>query len=133
MKAVLRGIWHLSRMTLLWIALGFTLSAILGTLIPHRWWTRLLTPTAFGLLTSIGIASLIEVCSEGTAPLAVELHRQTGALGNAFGFLMAGVVTDFTELSLLWGNLGKRVVGWYLLTTLPQVFLWGMVMNLVVR
>jgi len=130
LKGIGRGTLNLGRMVLFWVALGFTLSAVFGTLIPHGWWSRFLGPTVLGLLTTLGVATAIEICSEGTAPLAVELYRQTGALGNAFAFLMGGVVTDFTELSVLWANLGKRAVGWLLLTTLPQVFLLGMVMNL---
>lgn len=128
-RGIARGSVALSRMVLLWVVLGFTLSAFFGTVIPHGWWSRFLGPTTFGLLLTLGLAAAFEVCSEGTAPLAVELHKQTGALGNAFGFLMAGVVTDVTELSVVWANLGKKVVGWLLLLTLPQVFLLGMVMN----
>ena len=128
-KAVVRGAWGLAQMVLLWVALGFTLSALFGTLIPHGWWGRFLGPTAGGLLLTLGIAAAIEVCSEGTAPLAVELYRNTGALGNAFGFLVGGVVTDFTELSVLWANLGPKTVGWLLLVTLPQVFVLGLIMN----
>ena len=120
-------------MVLLWVAIGFSLSAILGTLIPAAWWGRFLGPGWLGLLATLGLATVIEVCSEGTAPMAVELFRRTGALGNAFAFLMAGVVTDVTELSVVWANLGKKTVGWLLLATLPQVFLWGMVMNMLGR
>jgi uncharacterized membrane protein YraQ (UPF0718 family) len=133
LRAILRGGWALGRMVVFWVALGFTLSAVFGVLLPGHWWGRYLGPSALGLLATLGIATVIEVCSEGTAPLAVELYRRTGALGNAFGFLMGGVVTDFTELSVLWGNLGPKVVGWLLLVTLPQVFLLGMVMNLLWR
>lgn len=130
LRGIARGSLTLSRMMLFWVALGFTFSAVLGTVVPPHWWGRYFGPTLLGLLAALAVATLIEVCSEGTAPIAVELYRQTGALGNAFGFLMGGVVTDFTELSLLWANLGKKAVGWYLLVTLPQVFLWGMALNL---
>ena len=133
LKGIARGTWGLGQMVLLWVALGFTLSAVFGNVIPSTWWSRFLGPTWIGLLATLGLATLFEVCSEGTAPLAVELYRRTGALGNAFGFLMAGVVTDFTELSAVWANLGRAAVGWLLLVTLPQVFLIGMVMNLVGR
>ena len=129
-RGVARGTWELAQMVLLWVAVGFTVSAVLGAVIPQGWWSRFLGPTPLGLLATLGVATLFEVCSEGTAPLAVELYRRTGALGNAFGFLMGGVVTDFTELSMLWGNLGPRAVGWLLLVTLPQVFILGMIMNL---
>ena len=130
LRAILRGAWGLGRMVVFWVALGFTLSALFGVVLPAHWWGRYLGPSALGLLATIGVATVIEVCSEGTAPLAVELYQRTGALGNAFSFLMAGVVTDFTELSVLWGNLGPKAVGWLLLVTLPQVFLLGMLMNL---
>ncbi|MBI3616496.1 MAG: permease [Candidatus Omnitrophica bacterium] len=129
LKGIARGAWGLAQMVLFWVALGFTLSAVMGTTIPHSWWHRFVGPTILGLLTTLGIATAVEVCSEGTAPLAVELYRQTGALGNAFTFLMAGVVTDFTELSVVWTNLGRKTVGWLLVVTLPQVFLLGMLMN----
>lgn len=129
-KGVAAGAWELGQMVLLWVAVGFTLSAILGSVVPQGWWGKFLGPTVGGLLITLGFAAVLEVCSEGTAPLAVELYKKTGALGNAFGFLMGGVVTDFTELSVLWANLGPKVVGWFLLATLPQVFLLGMFMNL---
>ncbi len=116
-------------MVLLWVALGFTLSALFGTVIPQGWWSHFLGPTIPGLLATMAFAAVIEVCSEGTAPLAVELYRRTGALGNAFGFLMGGVVTDFTELSVLWAAMGPRTVFWLMAVTLPQVFLLGMLMN----
>ena len=132
-KGVAQGTAALARMVLFWVALGFTLSAVFGTVVPHGWWNRFLGPGALGLLTTMGIATLFEVCSEGTAPLAVEIYKQTGALGNAFSFLMSGVVTDVTELSVVWANLGKKVVGWMLLITLPQVFFWGIWMNLLGR
>lgn len=129
LRGVARGTWNLSEMVLLWVAIGFTASAVLGAVVPHGWWSRWMGPTAGGLLATMAVATVIEVCSEGTAPLAVELYRQTGALGNAFGFLMGGVVTDWTELSLLWATIGRRTVGWLLLVTLPQVFVLGYLLN----
>lgn len=129
LRGIARGARTLAQMVLLWVALGFVLSAVLGTAIPQGWWGRWLGPTPLGLLATLGVATIVEVCSEGTAPLAVELYRQTGALGNAFAFLMGGVVTDLTELSALWANLGRRAVLWLLVVTLPQVFVIGWVLN----
>lgn len=128
-RGIGRGIWALAEMVVLWVALGFILGAVLGTVIPQGWWSRWLGPTPLGLLVTLGVATVLEVCSEGTAPLAVTLYRQTGALGNAFAFLMGGVVTDYTELSLVWANLGRRTVFWLLAVTLPQVFVVGWLLN----
>jgi hypothetical protein len=133
LRGIFQGAWTLGQMVLFWVSLGFFLSALLGTTIPEGWWSRFLGPTPLGLLATLGVATVLEVCSEGTAPLAVELYKKTGALGNAFGFLMGGVVTDFTELSVVWANLGKKAVGWLLAVTLPQVFLLGMLMNFLGR
>jgi uncharacterized membrane protein YraQ (UPF0718 family) len=65
----------------------------------------------------------------GSAPIAFELYRHTGALGNAFAFLMGGVVTDFTELGALWTNIGRRTVFWLLAVTLPLVLGAGWLLN----
>lgn len=128
-RGVLRGAWGLADMVIPWVALGFALSAVLGTAVPHGWWARWMGPTAVGLLAALGVATVLEVCSEGTAPVAVEIFKQTGALGNAFAFLMGGVITDWTELSALWAAIGRRTVGWLLLVTLPQVLVIGYLLN----
>ena len=69
--------------------------------------------------------------SEGSSPLAFEIYRQTAAFGNAFVFLMAGVVTDYTEIGLLWTNVGKRVALFLPLIAVPQVIVLGIVANIV--
>lgn len=133
LRGIARGAWKLAEMVLLWVAIGFTASAVLGAVVPHGWWMDWMGPTAVGLLVTMVVAAVIEVCSEGTAPLAVEIYRHTGALGNAFGFLMGGVVTDWTELSLLWATIGRRTVGWLLIVTLPQVFVLSYLLNQIRR
>ena len=87
-------------------------------------------PTILGLLVTLLVATVIEVCSEGSAPMAFEIFRQTGALGNSFVFLMAGVVTDYTEIGLLWHNVGKRVAIWLPIVTVPQVIILGIIANM---
>ena len=129
MRGVIRGMIPLGRMVLGWVQLGLALSAIIGGLLPHQTFERFLGPSIGGLALTLVAATVIEVCSEGTAPLAFELYRQTGALGNAFAFLMAGVVTDYTELGALWTNIGRRTVAWLLVVTLPMVIITGLLLN----
>ncbi len=128
-----RGVWQgmlpLGRMVLGWVQLGLVLSAVLGALVPHETFLRFLGPTVGGLLATLGVATVLEVCSEGTAPLAFELYRHTGALGNAFAFLMGGVITDYTELGAVWTNIGRRTVVWMLVVVLPMVLGLGFVLN----
>lgn len=128
-RGVIAGMRSLGRMVLGWVQLGLILSSVIGALIPTGIFERFLGPSLGGLLLTLLAATMIEVCSEGTAPLAFELYRHTGALGNAFAFLMGGVVTDYTELGALWTNIGRRTVLWMLIVTLPLVVAFGLMLN----
>jgi len=132
-KGVLSGAWVLSDMVLWWIILGVLIASIAGAYIPTHFFHRFMGPTLLGLLITLALATVIEVCSEGSSPLAFEIYRQTGALGNSFVFLMAGVVTDYTEIGLLWANVGRRVALWLPVITVPQVIAVGYFANLIFK
>jgi len=129
-RGVIAGMVPLGRMVLGWVQFGLVLSSLIGGLVPHGVFDRFLGPTVAGLFVTLAVAAVMEVCSEGTAPLAFELYRHTGAFGNAFAFLMGGVVTDYTELGALWTNIGRRTVFWLLVITLPLVIVMGVMFNL---
>jgi hypothetical protein len=126
---VLKGTKDLSNMVLWWIILGIFIASLAGAYIPTHFFHRFMGPTLIGLLVTLGLATIIEVCSEGSSPLAFEVYKQTGALGNSFTFLMAGVVTDYTEIGLLWSNVGRRVALWLPVVTVPQVIIIGYIIN----
>lgn len=72
----------------------------------------------------------IQSCTTlSSAPMAFELFKQTGAFGNSFVFLMVGVVTDYTEIGLLWHNVGRKTAIWLPIVTVPQVVLLGWIAN----
>jgi len=127
---VSRGALALSQMVLWWIILGMLLASFAGAYIPVHFFHKFMGPTFLGLGVTLFLATIIEVCSEGSSPLAFEIYRQTGALGNSFVFLMAGVVTDYTEIGLLWANVGRRVALWMPVIAVPQVILLGYLANL---
>ena len=81
------------------------------------------------ILVTLLFATIIEVCSEGSSPIAFEIFAKTGALGNPFIFLMAGVATDYTEIGLLWSNIGKRTAIWLPVVTVPQILLLAAFFN----
>jgi uncharacterized membrane protein YraQ (UPF0718 family) len=130
-RGVASGMVPLGRMVLGWVQLGLILSSVVGTTVPHTVFERFLGPSPVGLLLTLLAAAAIEVCSEGTAPLAYELFRHTGALGNAFAFLMGGVITDYTELGAVWRAIGRRTVLWMLAVALPLVIGMGLLLNAV--
>ncbi len=129
-KGIINGSISLSDMVLWWILIGIGISSLVGAYVPPHFFHKYLSATFGGLIVTLVIATIIEVCSEGTAPLAFEIYRQTGALGNSFVFLMAGVATDYTELGLLWTNIGKKTALWTLAITLPQIIILGYLANL---
>ena len=79
-----------------------------GAYVPDHLFMQYLEPDLPGVLATLVFATVIEVCSEGSSPIAFEVYNKTGALGNAFIFLLAGVATDYTEIGLLWTNIGRR-------------------------
>ncbi|PIS12260.1 hypothetical protein COT70_01875 [candidate division WWE3 bacterium CG09_land_8_20_14_0_10_47_33] len=126
---VFKSVWDLAKMVVWWILLGFFLASVLGAYIPERIFHQFFGPTILGMLATLVLASIIEVCSEGSSPLAFELYKQTGAFGNAFVFLQAGVVTDFTEVGIVLTNIGKRAALALVLVTVPLVLLLGFLFN----
>jgi uncharacterized membrane protein YraQ (UPF0718 family)/YHS domain-containing protein len=133
LKGVLKGAIALSNMVLWWIILGIFIASIAGAYIPVHFFHKFMGPTLLGLVVTLGLATIIEVCSEGSSPLAFEIFRQTGALGNSFVFLMGGVVTDYTEIGLLWTNVGRRTALWVPVISVPQVIFLGYLANLFFR
>ena len=130
-RGVYKGTASLANMVLWWILIGMGLASLVGAYVPQGIFQNYMGATISGLLVTLVIATIMEVCSEGTAPLAFELYRQTGALGNAFVFLMAGVVTDYTEIGLLYFNVGKKVAIWLPIITVPQVLVFGILANII--
>jgi uncharacterized membrane protein YraQ (UPF0718 family) len=119
----------LSKMVVWWVLLGFLMAAIIGAYLPDSIFDNYFGPNILGLAASLLLATVMEVCSEGTAPMAFELFKKTGAFGNSFVFLQAGVVTDFTEIGIITTNIGKRAAIAMILVCVPLVILSGFLLN----
>jgi uncharacterized membrane protein YraQ (UPF0718 family) len=128
-EGIVKGMWRLSEMVLWWILIGFILTSVISAYVPSHWVQNFLGPNFLGLLMTLFFAVILEVCSEGTAPLAFEIYRQTHAFGNSFVFLMAGVATDYTEVGLVWMNLGPRTALWMIGICVPQILFLGWLYN----
>ncbi|MBU0535731.1 MAG: permease [Nanoarchaeota archaeon] len=129
-KGVANGSWALTKMVLWWILIGMILASFARAFVPQDFFMKYMGASMLGLLVTLGIATIIEVCSEGSSPMAFEIFKQTGAFGNSFVFLMAGVVTDYTEIGLIWTNIGKKAAIWLPIITVPQVILLGILFNI---
>jgi uncharacterized protein len=129
-KGTLMGSWALTKMVMWWLVIGMIMAAVARAFIPSHFFMEYMGPTLLGLLVTLFFATIIEVCSEGSAPLAFEIFNQTKAFGNSFTFLMAGVATDYTEIGLIWHNIGRKAAIWLPIITVPQVLILGFIFNL---
>lgn len=123
--------WRDGQMIIKWILFGTVLAAAMRTFVPPEIFQGWFGPTLFGLLMTVLIATVIEICSEGSAPMAGEFVHGAGAPGNGFAFLMAGVATDYTEVLVIREFTKSWKIALCLpLVTVPQVVLLAWIMNM---
>lgn len=121
-----------SRPVLRWILFGIVLAALVRSTIDTESFQTYFGPTLVGLGMTVAVATIIEVCSEGSTPIAADLLTRAEAPGNAFAFLMTGVATDYTEIMVLKETAKSLKFALFLpLVSLPQVLLIAWLLNAV--
>jgi len=120
-----------SRMVVRWILFGVLLASLIRAFIDVSLFQQYFGPTMIGLLFTLVAATIIEVCSEGSAPIAADLMTRANSPGNSFAFLMAGVSTDYTEIMVLKESTRSWKIALFLpLITVPQIFVIAWLINL---
>lgn len=131
--AVLKMFWlglKESKSVLRWVFFGIVLIALIRAFIPAESFSVWFGASASGLLLTLLAATVIEVCSEGSSPIAADLFNRAAAPGNAFTFLMAGAATDYTEIMAVQNTTRSWKIALALpIITVPQVLLIGWLMN----
>ncbi len=89
------------RIVVKWLLVGVVLASLIQTFVETSSLQAWFGPTLAGLAFTLIAATIIEVCSEGSTPIAADLLTRAGAPGNSFAFLMTGVATDYTEVMVL--------------------------------
>lgn len=119
-----------SGMILRWIFFGTVMAAAIRAFVPQEIFGEWFGPTWVGVLLTLGAATIIEVCSEGSSPIAADLVTRASAPGNGFAFLMAGAATDYTEIMALKETTKSWKATFILpLLTLPQVVVISWILN----
>lgn len=119
-----------ARMLLRWLLLGIVIAACIRSFVPPDLFADWFGPSVLGLFTTLLATTIIEVCSEGSAPVASEIVHSAGAPGNGFTFLMAGVSTDYTEIAIVKEFSKSWKTALFIpLVTIPQILLLGYLMN----
>lgn len=119
-----------SRMVLRWILFGVLLASLVRTLMTPDQFGAYFGPTLLGLGLTLVVATIVEVCSEGSTPIAADLLTRADAPGNSFAFLMTGVATDYTEIMVLKDTTKSWKIALFLpLLTVPQVIIIAWLLN----
>ena len=127
---VFRDGYKESKVILKWIFIGTLISSSLAVLLTPEMFQNFFGNDIKGMLLTLFSATVIEICSEGSVPVAADLVNIAGAAGNAFIFLMAGVATDLTEILAIRETMKSWKVAFLLpLITVPQILLFGWLIN----
>lgn len=128
--AIIKNGFAESGMILRWIFLGTLMAAAIRAFVPQEIFGEWFGPTWTGVLLTLLAATVIEVCSEGSSPIAADLVTRAAAPGNGFAFLMAGAATDYTEIMALKETTKFWKATFILpLLTLPQVVVIAWILN----
>jgi len=119
-----------SRMVFRWLFFGLVLATAIRAFVPMDTYQAFFGPTLAGLFMTTLFATIIEVCSEGSTPIAADLVTRAAAPGNGFVFLMAGIATDYTEVMVIKDTTKSWKIALFLpLIALPQVLIIGFILN----
>jgi uncharacterized membrane protein YraQ (UPF0718 family) len=119
-----------SRMVIRWLLFGVLLASAIRAFVSLEDFQTYFGPTLLGLGATLIAATIIEVCSEGSTPIAADLMNRAKAPGNSFAFLMAGAATDYTEVMVIKDTTKSWKTALFLpLLTVPQVVIVAMILN----
>ena len=119
-----------SKMIIKWLLFGVVVASLIRTFMSEEMFASLLGPSLIGMTATLIFATVIEVCSEGSAPIAADIVTRAHAPGNGFLFLMAGASTDYTEILVLRETTNSWKTALFLpLITVPQVFALAYLIN----
>ena len=74
-KGVFQGMWALNKMVTWWILIGMTLASAARAFVPTHFFHQFMGATVLGMVITLVIATIIEVCSEGSSPIAFEIFN----------------------------------------------------------
>lgn len=119
-----------SRMVIRWILFGVILAGLVRAFMTPEMFSDYFGASLMGLGLTLIAATIMEVCSEGSTPIAADLLTRANAPGNSFAFLMTGVSTDYTEVMVLREATGSWKLALFLpLLSVPQVVLIAWLIN----
>ncbi len=119
-----------SRMVMRWLLFGILLASSIRVVFSPETFGSYFGPDLIGLGLTLVVATILEVCSEGSTPIAADLLTRANAPGNSFAFLMTGVATDYTEIMVIKETTSSWKIALFIpLVTVPQVVALAWLLN----
>jgi len=119
-----------SKIVIKWLFFGIVLASTLRLFLDKANYMEYFGSTALGVAVTLIAATILEVCSEGSTPIAADIVNKAQSPGNGFLFLMTGVSTDYTEIMSLKETTKSWKISFFLpLITLPQILIITWLIN----
>jgi uncharacterized membrane protein YraQ (UPF0718 family) len=115
-----------------WLAVGFLGAGVTKVLIPPDAITHLLGYSVYSIPLALLLAFVMETALEASIPIICSLYTLGASPGVIFTLLMAGIVTDITELGTIATVLGKRTAMATVLIFSSLTLVFGYLINVVV-
>lgn len=120
-----------SKMVIRWVLFGVIIASLVRASVSLEMFQTYFGATLSGMGMTILVATLLEVCSEGSTPIASDLLTRARAPGNSFAFLMTGVSTDYTEIMSIKDTTRSWKIALLLpMITVPQIIFVGYLINI---
>lgn len=117
-----------------YIVLGFIIAGILRYYVPQNILQKHLGENSSGaLFKSVGIGSILPLCSCGTIPLGVGLFRSGASIGNMLAFMTATPVLSPVLIALALSMLGIKLTMTLVLSAVIGALLIGFTGNRILK
>jgi len=113
-----------------YVVLGFIIAGILRFYVPQNVLQKHLGGrTSSALIKSVGIGSILPLCSCGTIPLGIGLFRSGAAIGNILAFMTSTPILSPVLVALALSFLGMKLTLTFILVAIFGAFSLGFVGN----
>ncbi|GAB5495535.1 MAG: SO_0444 family Cu/Zn efflux transporter [Phycisphaerales bacterium] len=114
---------------LMWLLIGFAVSAAVTAFVPEAWLSGAVGTGILAILIAMGFGLIVYVCATGSTPMAAALVAKGLGPGAALAFLLAGPATNPATMAWILKDLGAKALAVYLASIGGVAIASGMLLN----
>lgn len=116
LSAVKYGFVTLPADLVVWLVVGFAVSAAVSAFVPESWLSGGAGTGVVAMLIAMGFGMLVYVCATGSTPMAAALVAKGLGPGPALVFLLTGPATNPATMAWILKDLGAKALAVYLVS-----------------